>query len=158
MYKRQVPAGNYDWWEARVYGYLGMHRKLFLRPMYRVGGFYDGTRQQISIETFYRPWPKLLVGGEYSLNMIDWAAYDDSTIRLMSGTLRYSFTPDLVWFNLAQYDNISKSLGVNSRLQWEYKPGAKMFLVLNQGYVDERTGLALQNFELVAKVGALFRF
>ena len=153
-----VPAGNYDWWEARVYGYLGMHRKLFLRPMYRVGGFYDGTRQQISIETFYRPWPKLLVGGEYSLNMIDWDAYDDSTIRLISGTLRYSFNPDLVWFNLAQYDNISKSLGVNSRLQWEYKPGAKMFLVLNQGYLDERTGLALQNFELVAKVGALFRF
>ena len=90
--------------------------------------------------------------------MIDWDAYDDSTIRLISGTLRYSFTPDLVWFNLAQYDNISKSLGVNSRLQWEYKPGAKMFLVLNQGYIDERTGLALQNFELVAKVGALFRF
>ena len=126
--------------------------------MYRVGGFYDGTRQQISLETFYRPWPKLLVGGEYSLNLIDWDTYDDSTIRLMSGTLRYSFTPDLVWFNLAQYDNISKSLSVNSRLQWEYKPGAKMFLVLNQGYVDERTGLALQNFELVAKVGALFRF
>jgi hypothetical protein len=153
-----VPAGNYDWWEARVYGYLGMHRKLFLRPMYRVGGFYDGTRQQISLETFYRPWPKLLVGGEYSLNLIDWDALDESTIRLISGTLRYSFTPDLVWFNLAQYDNISKSLGVNSRLQWEYKPGAKIFFVVNQGYVDEQTGLVMKDFEVVAKVGALFRF
>ena len=53
-----VPAGNYEWWEARAYGYFGMHRSLFLRPMYRVGGFYDGTRQQISLETFYRPWSK----------------------------------------------------------------------------------------------------
>jgi len=153
-----VSAGNYDWWEARVYGFLGMHRKLFLRPMYSVGGFYDGTRQQISLETFYRPWPKLLVGGEYSLNLIDWDALDESTIRLISGTLQYSFTPDLVWFNLAQYDNISKSIGVNSRLQWEYKPGAKIFFVVNQGYVDERTGLVMKDLEVVAKVGALFRF
>jgi len=153
-----VPAGNYEWWEARVYGYFGMHRSLFLRPMYRAGGFYDGTRQQISLESFYQPWPKLLVGGEYSLSLIDWDALDESTIRLISGTLRYSFTPDLVWFNLAQYDNISKSIGVNSRLQWEYKPGAKMFFVVNQGYVDEMTGFVMKDFEVVAKVGALFRF
>ena len=153
-----VPAGNYDWWEARAYGYFGMHRSLFLRPMYRVGGFYDGTRQQISLETFYRPWRKLLVGGEYSVNLIDWDALDESTIRQISGTLRYSFTPDLVWFNLAQYDNISNSIGVNSRLQWEYKPGAKMFFVVNQGYLDEMTGLVMKDFEVVAKIGALFRF
>tara|TARA_B110000263_G_scaffold129444_1_gene112518 strand:- start:108 stop:1289 length:1182 start_codon:yes stop_codon:yes gene_type:complete len=153
-----VPAGNYDWWEARAYGYFGMQRSLFLRPMYRVGGFYDGTRQQISLETFYRPWRKLLVGGEYSVNLIDWDALDESTIRQISGTLRYSFTPDLVWFNLAQYDNISNSIGVNSRLQWEYKPGAKMFFVVNQGYLDEMTGLVMKDFEVVAKIGALFRF
>ncbi len=153
-----VPAGSYDWWEGRVYGYFGMHRKLFLRPMYQVGGFYDGTRQQISLETFYRPWPKLLVGGEYSVNLIDWDALDASTIRLVTGSLRYSFTPDLVWFNLAQYDNISESIGINSRLQWEYKPGAKMFFVINQGYIDEMTGLVMKDFEIVAKVGALFRF
>jgi hypothetical protein len=153
-----VPAGNYDWWEARAYGYFGMHRSLFLRPMYRVGGFYDGTRQQISLETFYRPWRKLLVGGEYSVNLIDWDALDESTIRQISGTLRYSFTSDLVWFNLAQYDSISNSIGVNSRLQWEYKPGAKMFFVVNQGYVDEMTGLVMKDFEVVAKIGALFRF
>ena len=99
-----------------------------------------------------------IFGGEYSVNLIDWDALDESTIRQISGTLRYSFTPDLVWFNLAQYDNISNSIGVNSRLQWEYKPGAKMFFVVNQGYVDEMTGFVMKDFEVVAKIGALFRF
>jgi hypothetical protein len=30
--------------------------------------------------------------------------------------------------------------------------------VVNQGYVDETTGLVMKDFEIVAKVGALFRF
>ncbi len=64
----------------------------------------------------------------------------------------------MVWLNLAQYDNVSESISINSRLQWEYKPGAKMFLVVNQGYVDEMTGFVMKDFEVVAKIGALFRF
>ena len=42
--------------------------------------------------------------------------------------------------------------------QWEYKPGAKMFFVVNQGYVDEMTGFVIRDLEVVAKVGGLFRF
>ena len=76
----------------------------------------------------------------------------------MSGMVQYSFTPDLVLSSLLQYDDISNSMGVNSRLQWEYKPGAKMFFVVNQGYLDEVTGLVMKDFEVVAKIGALFRF
>ncbi len=126
--------------------------------MYRVGGFYDGTRQQIELETRYIPWPKLRLSLAYSLNLIDWDRFEDSSIHVMSGMVQYSFTPDLVLSSLIQYDDISDSIGVNSRLQWEYKPGAKMFFVINQGYVDEMTGFVIKDLELVAKVGALFRF
>ena len=59
---------------------------------------------------------------------------------------------------MLQYDNITESLGVNSRLQLEYKPGAKMFLVVNQGYLDERTGLVMKEFEVVTKIGAFLVF
>ncbi|HJN82903.1 MAG: DUF5916 domain-containing protein [Verrucomicrobiota bacterium] len=153
-----IPAGDYEWWDVRLLGYLGMNRLLFLRPMYRVGGFYDGTRQQIELETRYIPWPKLRLSVDYSLNLIDWEQFEDSTINVISGMVQYSFTPDLVLSNLIQYDDISNSMGVNSRLQWEYKPGAKMFFVVNQGYVDEMTGFVIKDFEVVAKIGALFRF
>ena len=153
-----IPAGDYEWWDVRLLAYLGMNRLLFLRPMYRIGGFYDGTRQQIELETRYIPWPKLRLSVDYSLNLIDWEQFENSTINVISGTLQYSFTPDLVLSNLLQYDDISNSMGVNSRLQWEYKPGAKMFFVVNQGYVDEMTGFIIKDLELVAKIGALFRF
>ena len=77
---------------------------------------------------------------------------------MLSGNVKYSFTPEMSVSNLVQYDNVSESLGVNSRFQWEYRPGSKFFVVVNQGYVDEKTGLIMRDFEFVAKVGALFRF
>jgi len=153
-----ISAGEYDWWEIRLAGYFGVSRPFMFFPSYKAGGFYDGTSHQVSIETRYIPWPKLNVSAEYSINYIDWDQFEDSEIEMISGTLKYSFTPDLIFSNLLQYDNVSESLGVNSRLQWEYKPGAKIFFVVNQGYVDERTGLVMKDLEVVAKVGALFRF
>ena len=153
-----IPAGNYEWWDIRLSSFIGINRPLLFMPSYKVGGFYDGTSQMIGFDTRYIPWKKLTLKASYSLNLIDWEQFEDSTINVISGTLQYSFTPDLVISNLIQYDDISNSMGVNSRFQWEYKPGAKMFFVVNQGYVDEMTGFVIKDLELVAKIGALFRF
>ena len=153
-----IPAGNYDWWDARLSLNTGLYRKFATANSYTVGSFYDGQRQQLSSTLVYRPTNRISLMLDYSLNLIDWEQFKDSTINLISGRIQYSFTPDLTLFNLIQYDDISNSIGVNSRLQWEYKPGAKMFFVINQGYVDEITGFVIRDIEVVAKVGGLFRF
>ena len=153
-----IPAGNYDWWDARLSLNTGLYRKFAAANSYTVGSFYDGDRQQLSSTLVYRPTNRISIMLDYSLNLIDWEQFKDSTINLISGRIQYSFTPDLTLFNLIQYDDISNSIGVNSRLQWEYKPGAKMFFVVNQGYVDEMTGFVIRDLEVVAKVGGLFRF
>ena len=153
-----IPAGNYDWWDARLSLNTGLYRKFAAANSYTVGSFYDGDRQQLSSTLVYRPTNRISLMLDYSLNLIDWEQFKDSTINLISGRIQYSFTPDLTLFNLIQYDDISNSIGVNSRLQWEYKPGAKMFFVVNQGYVDEMTGFVIRDLEVVAKVGGLFRF
>ena len=153
-----IPAGNYDWWDARLSLNTGLYRKFAAANSYTVGSFYDGDRQQLSSTLVYRPTNRISLMLDYSLNLIDWEQFKDSTINLISGRIQYSFTPDLTLFNLIQYDDISNSIGVNSRLQWEYKPGAKKFFVVNHGYVDEMTGFVIKDLEVVAKVGGLFRF
>jgi hypothetical protein len=52
-----------------------------------------------------------------------------------------SFSPDLQLSLLAQYDNLSDSLGVNFRLKWIMQPGNEVFFVINQGYDTDRAGL-----------------
>ena len=51
----------------------------------------------------------------------------DFNIKLASLTALINFTPDFSWSNLFQYDNISDSMGFNSRLIWEYRPGVPAF-------------------------------
>jgi len=70
----------------------------------------------------------------------------------------WKFTPDLTWSHLFQYDSISNSIGIQSLLQWEYQPGSKLFAVINQSYLDERTGFKLQDQEFALKIGANIRF
>ena len=82
----------------------------------------------------------------------------DFDIKLASLTALINFTPDFTWSNLVQYDNISDSLGFNSRLIWEYRPGKKVFLVLNQSYVDERTGFVRKQMDSTLKLSSIFRF
>ena len=153
-----IPAGDYDWWGVSLRGYIGMHRRVFLNPFYSIDGYYGGVRHQFGLETHFTPWPNLNFGGEIEKNLIELENNEEVDITISRLEFNYNFNPDLILSNMLQYDNISDSVGVNSRLQWEYKPGAKMFLVVNQGYLDERTGLVMKEFEIVTKIGALFRF
>src|SRR5207248_3118305 len=55
-------------------------------------------------------------------------------------TLRadYSFTPNISWANLAQYDNQSRIAGLQSRFRWILQLGNDLFLVLNRGWYRTR--------------------
>ena len=44
----------------------------------------------------------------------------------------FSFTPELSWNNLVQWDTDSDTIGVNSRLRWIPVPEQEIFLVLNE--------------------------
>lgn len=43
-----------------------------------------------------------------------------------------TFNGNVTFSNFVQYDNLSGSLGLNSRLHWELSPGKALYLVLNQ--------------------------
>ena len=65
---------------------------------------------------------------------------------------------DLTWSHIAQYDSISETIGFNSRLRWEYRPGAIAYLVLNQSYLNEDGEFQSENSDVTLKVGASIRF
>ena len=153
-----IPAGNYEWWGLNLRGYIGMHRRAYFGPSYSLDGYYGGLRHQFGLESYFSPWPNLKFGGKIEKNLIELQSSESLDITISRLEFNYNFTPDLILSNMLQYDNISDSLGVNSRFQWEYKPGAKMFLVVNQGFLDERTGLVMKELEVVTKIGTLFRF
>jgi hypothetical protein len=68
------------------------------------------------------------------------------------------FTPDVSLTNFIQYDNISDTVGINSRLRWIFQPGNDLFLVLNHNVESEDLDLTLIQTQFIAKFGWTLRF
>ena len=62
------------------------------------------------------------------------------------------------WSHLIQYDNISESIGYNTRFFWEFQPGKKFYAVLRQNYGDEASLLELRESEFSIKAITTLRF
>lgn len=152
-----IPTGEYWWSSARVGFETASRRPYELEFSYQVGEFYDGERSRYSTGLALRFVRFLLMGFGYSLNQISLPGGDFET-RLGSVRAQVNFTPELIWYNLLQYDNVSDSLGFNSRLVWEFRPGSRLFLVLNQNIDRTDSRLTLVQAEVTLKAAVTFRF
>jgi hypothetical protein len=101
----------------------------------RKGSFYSGDRSRIATSLLWVPSRHFRASSGYT--------YDDVTlpegnfeIRLARFKADIIFSSTLSWTNLIQYDNISESAGINSRLHWIPEAGREVFLVINHNLQD----------------------
>jgi hypothetical protein len=66
----------------------------------------------------------------------------------------------LSWSNFVQYDNVSETIGINSRVHWIPQAGREMFLVFNYGLQDFDLDNRFRSdvSDLILKIGYTFRF
>lgn len=103
------------------------------------GDFFGGDLLRIQVEPVLIPGPlfKLSLAVEdFYVDLGD----DDFHTRLTSANFDFSFSPDVSWKNLVQYDTESKNLGFQSRLHWIVKPGHDLFLVGLFGWEKSTNG------------------
>jgi hypothetical protein len=81
----------------------------------------------------------------------------DDLIHLLNTQISLLFTPDISWITLVQFDNVSDSIGINSRFRWIIEDGREFFVVLNQGF-DTSDGLEAERTEPLVKFQWTFRF
>ena len=121
-----------------------------------IGEFYDGQRQRYGGRLLWLPWKHLGLDLNYHYNQVQLPGGNFDT-HLFAGRMNWNFTPDLIWSHLLQFDSVSDSLGFHSRLQWEYRPGCKFHLILNQNY-DQQTGeFRLNANEFIVKATVVLR-
>ena len=124
---------------------------------YEWGQFYDGERETYEFDFVFKPSKFYSISLGHDLNQIRLTVGDFDT-RIGKVRLKLNFNPDLTWYNLLQYDSVSDTIGINSRVFWEFRPGARLFLVLNQNYDRDRGEPTLIQSELTAKVNVTLRF
>ncbi len=153
-----IPAGDYSWTDYSLELVMARKRDFAAEIQLTYGDFYDGEHQEILLETLYLPNKHIAVGLDYAYNRVDLPEGEFHT-HLAAARMWWKFTPDLTWTHLLQYDSISESIGFQSVLQWEYRPGSKVFAVINQSYLDEDgRGYRQESQEFALKLGANIRF
>ena len=122
------------------------------------GEYYTGDRFYHQLGIGWRPTNKFRI----STNYVYWDSElpeGDFDLRQISATTEWAFNSSLSWVNVVQYDNISGSMGINSRLHWTPRAGEDAYFVVNHNYDELDDGsFVSSNNEITAKFSYTFRF
>ncbi|MEO6221973.1 MAG: DUF5916 domain-containing protein [Vicinamibacterales bacterium] len=154
-----VPAGRYDFRQARVFYELSPSRPLsgFLSVAH--GGFYGGTITEASWRGRVELSSRFFVEPTLSVNRLR-TPFGNSNSNLFGGRTTFTLTPRMFVSALVQYRADSRTMTTNARFRWEYAPGSDLFLVYSDGRSasEGRFPSTLENRSLIVKATRLFRW
>jgi len=82
----------------------------------------------------------------------------DFIARIYRLNLNLLFGPRLTWYNYAQYDNKTETIGWQSRFQWIIRPGKEVFLTFNSPLIDPTERFTPEIYEGRVKIKYTIRF
>ena len=101
-----------------------------------VGDFWSGTRTEIGGGATWITGPHLTMGGRYAWNGVSLPVEDgDFSTHLLSLNIQGAVSRKLFANALVQWDNRSRELQANVRIDWIHTPGSDLFVVIDTGYL-----------------------
>lgn len=152
-----IPVGRYDFGSGVLYFATGDQRPVSGKLELVAGDFYDGERYGARAELNLRPSSHYAFGFVWNQNEIDLPGGSFIT-RLAQVRADVAFNSRMAWLNFLQYDNVSDSAGINSRLRWELAPGRELFFIVNYNFlVEDDHSLTTRASEIALKLNYTFR-
>src|SRR5690606_15879902 len=111
-----LPVGDYRFESASAGIAFGGQRRLSGSANLTWGEYFGGNRVEREGSITWRPTPRFNLDLRYNENEIH-LPEGNFTVRLTSVTALVNFSSSLSWSNRLQYDNVSESAGLNSRLR-----------------------------------------
>jgi hypothetical protein len=151
-----IRPGSYHWRRYRLEAGTAQKRRLYTQVTVWTGGFYSGTLQQFQWTGAWNPAPLVTVefSGERNVGSL---AEGRFTQTLLGNRLRLNMSPDLTLASYVQYDTVSHSVGVNSRLQWRFRPVGDLFVVYNHNMRSLDDRWQLDSNQLLVKLQYAWR-
>ncbi len=115
------------------------------------GYFQDGKRWLFFSEMGYRFQPYVELNSLVSFNHIELEEpWGTNGFWLLGVKSNFTFTRNIFFSNLYQFNEQQKLWNFNSRFQWRYKPASDIFLVFNSS--DTRMLIPNRNWNLTLKI------
>lgn len=152
-----IPADEYHYWRHSLTLTSAKRRSFWAASRIGLGSFYSGKRTDWLVQTGYKVFVPLYLGLESDLRWVNLPEGSFQT-RIYRFTLNVLFSPGLSWYNFAQYENQTETIGWQSRLQWIIKPGKEIFLTFNSPLIDPMERFRAEIYEARVKVKYALRF
>ncbi len=146
-----VLAGTYHWTRSRVQIETAARRWWNVRLSYETGPFYDGHMHRWEWTLGVRPSPhvQFAVQGESNRGDLSTGRF---SILLLQTRLEVAVTPDVTVSTFIQYDNLSRSIGAQTRFRWTWRSVLDVFIVLNLRWADFGTHWRHDQQQILVKV------
>lgn len=136
-----VKPGGYGW--HYLFGYLetSPFRPVSAHAELRSGGYYDGHRDDQTLQLAWKPNPYWGWRVGVARNAI---RLPSGSFTVRTASLRLDHTPDtrMAQSLLLQWDNVSHELGISARLRWAWTPDRELIFSLDRlGYTGEQRDL-----------------
>jgi hypothetical protein len=152
-----IPAGEYSFWRHSLVLTSAKRRNFWASTKVSTGGFYSGTRTDWLFQAGYKIMVPLYLGAESDRRWVDLP--DGSFVtQIYRLNLNFLFSPNLTWYNYAQYESQNETIGLQSRLQWIIRPGKEIFLTYNSPLIDPNERFRPEIYEARIKLKYTIRF
>ncbi len=148
----ELAVGTDYTYKSASFFYSSNPRKLLTFDLSaKAGEFYNGKRLNTSGTAEYRIQPYGSIGLSLDYNRISMPTGFADAEYLLAGTkLSFSFSKSLFLTSFLQYNQQSKNINHNTRLQWRFKPVSDLFLVYSDNYFP--SDLQVKSRSLVVKL------
>ena len=154
-----IPAGEYE--ESGYEIEMEWARERVLAPSLTIGkeDYYGGERASVQGRVDWRPGSRWYGRVSYEYNDVE-LAHSQFRTRLIQLRSNLAFNVRWSWLNLVQYDNLSESVGVNSRLRWNPRAGEDLYVVWNHDFdaLAAFSDMHSRQSEFAVKYSRTFRF
>ena len=152
-----IPAGEYNFWRHSLLMSSAQRRNVWGLTKISTGSFYSGSRTDLLLQAGYKICIPVYLGLESDRRWVNLQEGDFIT-QIYRINLNFLISPSIYWYNFAQYENQSETIGWQSRFQWIIKPGKEIFLTYNSPLIDPMERFRPEIYEARLKVKYTIRF
>ncbi len=149
-----IPPGTYKFTTVRTGPRPSGSRRIRPEIQFEAGTYYTGRRYTLETESAFRPSGRLALEVIYEGNWLR-LPQANLSIHTLSSRLLYSFTTDFFAKLFVQWNNDDETFAANLLINYPYRPGSDIFLVLDSGYNTAPT-LKRRNRTVLLKWSYLF--
>ena len=152
-----IRSGSYDFTSYAATWTSSSSRRAIGTLSYRDGGYYDGTRREfVASSVILKADRHVYADLNYQVTDVSIGA-GSAVAQLFGVRLNYSATTRLFNSALLQWNNSTRELNANVRMNWMYRPGSNLYVVYTRANGILGSPIGLLNQSVVIKLTRLIQ-